>query len=108
MHDGTKPSAPARVGLPQSVPELGDGYEMELTPSGRTWLRRGTVMLGYVEHDPRTQQWRAFRSTGMPLKHVPRANASGIYRTRDLALADIAADHEQAVEDRAARDGSVS
>ncbi|RMI41014.1 hypothetical protein EBO15_24740 [Actinomadura harenae] len=97
-----------RAGQLESVPELGTGYAAERTPSGRTWLRHGTVMLGYVEHDSRSEEWRAFRATGMPLKHEPRVSAAGTYRTRDLALADIADDYGRVVRARSARDGSAS
>ncbi|RMI39859.1 hypothetical protein EBO15_28230 [Actinomadura harenae] len=64
-------------------------------------------MLGYVEFDPRARSWRAFRATGLPLKHAPRADAAGGYGTREFALADIADDDEARLEARAAaRDGS--
>lgn len=108
MHDGMKPAAPAEAGRPEPFPSLGTGYEVERTPSGRTWLRRGTVMLGYVEYAPAIQAWRAYRATGLPLKSAPRADARGLYLSRDPALADIAHDDEAHLGARAARDGSAS
>ncbi|RMI41003.1 hypothetical protein EBO15_24675 [Actinomadura harenae] len=59
-------------------------------------------MLGYVEQDARTRSWRAFRATGLPLEHTSRADATGGYGTRELALADVATDDEARLRARAA------